>query len=475
MTTSKDDPEDLAQDVAARLAQAVGSVGLPPVDREELERAWSELADSEERHRSLTESSADAIIVFDAYWRLTGWNPAAERIFGYPAAEALGKSVVMLLSQRTLRERVHEADVVLQGGTPALLGKTAELFGRRRDGQEFPFEVTLSSWQGRGGLCYSAIVRDVTDRRLAEEKMSTLAVLVESTTDAIVSTDLDGVITNWNPGAVRLYGYTAAEATGRRLWELVMIPGQPDWEYLGSRIGLDQPLSTECTRRRQDDTILEASVTLSPVRRGTEVVGRVEISRDVTEQRRAERVLRDLAHKDPLTGLANRRSFLEKLRATFAVGGPGGGLLFLDLDGFKSVNDRYGHQQGDEVLCALAAVLETFVPPSGIAARLAGDEFTVLVPAIGSVEALRRLALRIHRAVGDMVVGDLHVVASIGGTVGGPGASPHSLLAEADTAMYEAKQHGLGVSIRATAPIDHRAEAETEADASADADASLSL
>lgn len=417
-------------------------------DSTESRLAQAALMASEERHRSITESASDAIIVFDRRWYITGWNSAAERIFGYRPREVLGRSVIMLVSEETLQARATQAQAIFLGAQPEMLGRTGELVAVRRDGSRFPAEVTVSSWRESDGVFYSAIVRDITDRRLAEEKMSTLAALVDSSPDTIVSTDLDGVVTNWNPGAERLYGYPAAEAVGRRLDDLVMVPGQADHARLLSGQPLGQPVSTDCLRRRGDGVLFDVSVAASPVRRGPTVVGQVEISRDVTEQRRAERRLRDLADTDPLTGLANRRAFLASLRQALEADGTGGALLFLDLDGFKSVNDGHGHQRGDEVLCDVGRVLAGFVPVGGTAGRLAGDEFTLLIPGLLDPERLRRLARRLHAAIEESQPGGLRIVASIGGAVAGPGASPSGLLGLADEAMYEAKHQGLRVSVR---------------------------
>ena len=176
-------------------------------------------------------------------------------------------------------------------------------------------------------------------------------------------------------------------------------------------------------------------------------------AQDVTERRRAEQDLRELtavlterAVRDPLTGLANRALLEERLRTALARDARSGqttGVLFLDLDGFKDVNDRHGHAVGDEVLRVVAERLVGVVRPSDTVARLGGDEFVVLVEdATG--EALGRLAERLQAAIALPVpVGGLHlrVGASVGSALSHAGEDdPQGLLSAADARMYLAKR-----------------------------------
>ncbi|MGB8649270.1 MAG: diguanylate cyclase [Mycobacteriales bacterium] len=176
-------------------------------------------------------------------------------------------------------------------------------------------------------------------------------------------------------------------------------------------------------------------------------------AQDITERRRAEEELRGLtatlaerAVRDPLTGLANRTLLEERLRAVLARDARSGqstAVLFLDLDGFKAVNDEHGHAAGDVVLTTVAARLSTVVRPSDTVARLGGDEFVVLVEGARR-EHLGALVDRLHRAVGQPIrIGtlDLEVGVSIGMALSAAGeAEPAALLTEADREMYDAKR-----------------------------------
>lgn len=178
-------------------------------------------------------------------------------------------------------------------------------------------------------------------------------------------------------------------------------------------------------------------------------------AQDITERRAAEQDLRALtatlterAVRDPLTGLANRTLLEERLRASLARDartGASTGVLFLDLDGFKAVNDQYGHAVGDAVLCAVAARLSAAVRPSDTVGRLGGDEFVVLVEN-ATAPALRPLVTRLRTAVGARIVIDglhLDVGVSIGVAVADRGERDAAqLLGEADRQMYQAKRSG---------------------------------
>ena len=180
-------------------------------------------------------------------------------------------------------------------------------------------------------------------------------------------------------------------------------------------------------------------------------------AQDITERRRAEEELRTLtavmterAVRDPLTGLANRVLFEERLRSVLARDGRTGdttGLLFLDLDGFKAVNDEQGHAVGDAVLRAVAGRLKAAVRPSDTAARLGGDEFVVIVEsteAAGLDALVTRLAGSLSDAfrIGEV---DLQVGVSIGTALSVAGRTdPAALVAQADRSMYEAKRAGRG-------------------------------
>jgi cyclic di-GMP phosphodiesterase Gmr len=169
----------------------------------------------------------------------------------------------------------------------------------------------------------------------------------------------------------------------------------------------------------------------------------VAIALDVTEQRRAEAALRQQAQTDPLTGLLNRSAFEATLPDHLdPVAGLGCGLLFCDLDGFKTINDTLGHAAGDAVLSEVGKRLSSTVRGGDLVARLGGDEFVVLLPGLGAIQ-VRALAARVERTVSRpirLADGITKVGVSVGVRVATPGEDPATVLADADSAMYDVKR-----------------------------------
>jgi diguanylate cyclase (GGDEF)-like protein/PAS domain S-box-containing protein len=174
---------------------------------------------------------------------------------------------------------------------------------------------------------------------------------------------------------------------------------------------------------------------------------------DVTERHRREEALRELAERDPLTGLHNRLAFHDILRHHLANGATGT-LMLLDLDGFKGVNDTRGHQAGDQVLIAVANTLRESIAEADVAARLGGDEFALLIASEWAGRTA--LGMMLTRRIGvaaTVAAGGMTVSASIGMVELASGATAESLIEDADRAMYAAKRAGKGRCVEATATV----------------------
>src|SRR5690242_18717768 len=157
----------------------------------------------------IVESSDDAIVSKDLNGTITSWNASAERIFGYTAAEAIGKSIRIIIPQ----DRQAEEDFVLAEVRAGRSVRHHETIRRRKDGSLIPISLTVSPLYDdhKNVIGASKIARDISDRRAADLAARRLAAVVASSDDAIVSKDLNGTIMSWNRGAERIFGYTAAE------------------------------------------------------------------------------------------------------------------------------------------------------------------------------------------------------------------------------------------------------------------------
>ncbi len=171
-----------------------------------------------------------------------------------------------------------------------------ELYGRRKDGSEFPIEVSQSPLETSGGTRISTI-RDITERKHAEDLCAHLAAIVEASDDAIIGKSLDGNIVSWNSGAERLYGYKAEEVIGRPVALLVPKDRHDEFRELVKTLRQGKHIENyETTRRHRDGHAIEVSLTISPVRdKAGAVIGASAIARDITAHKRADALISHLA------------------------------------------------------------------------------------------------------------------------------------------------------------------------------------
>jgi diguanylate cyclase (GGDEF)-like protein/PAS domain S-box-containing protein len=407
----------------------------------------------EELFRGLLDTAPEAIVVVDEAGDIMLVNSQAERLFGYRRDELAGRKVEMLMPQRYRERHAGHRDGFFTSPATRPMGAGLELYARCRDGRELPVEISLSPLVTDRGTLVSAAIRDVTERLAGEEARRLLAAVVEHTDDAIYSKDPDGTITSWNKGAERLYGYSASEAIGMSVGELVPADRHGEEEQILEHLVTGGWVErSETVRVRKDGSRVEVSLTVSPIRdvRGA-VIAASTITQDITERKRVEGQLQYLADHDSLTGLFNRRRFAEELARELARArrrGSDGALLVIDLDYFKYVNDTLGHNTGDELIKQASGILHRRLRNTDVMARAGGDEFTVLLPDVNTASA-RRVAsdlLEAIRSEGRVTAqqGPRGVTASIGIAVfeGDGDLTAEDLLVEGDIAMYDAKEAG---------------------------------
>ena len=299
----------------------------------------------------------------------------------------------------------------------------------------------------------------VAERTLElHERELELRSVIENANDAYIGLDQAGVVTVWNRAAEQTFGYSAVEAIGESLDDLII----PDAMVSEHRNGMQRYVTSGVS------TVLGKRLELPAVRKdGSELIVEVRMSalelhgqkmfsaflHDISERKEAEARREYESRHDVLTGLLNRRALLETLpiaQARAARNGKSMALLFIDLDGFKAVNDDLGHDAGDTVLRAVSARLLEVVRKTDSVFRLAGDEFTVLLEAMSDTyDDARQVSHKIIAELGRPVPidgADARVGASIGIAVFKPqdSAGPEQLIKEADRQMYGAKRAGKG-------------------------------
>jgi two-component system, chemotaxis family, CheB/CheR fusion protein len=242
--------------------------------------------------RTFLDSALDCIITMDANGRVQEFNPASERVFGFSRSEAVGKELAELIIPTRLRERHRQGlDRYLKTGEGPLIGKPIEIEALRRDGSEIMVALAINATQVNGSPIFTAYLRDITERKRAEETNRRLAAIIESSGDAIMSKDLNEVVISWNKEAERLFGYSAEEIIGRPI--TVLVPPNRQDEELGIIQWLRQGervLRYETVCLRKDGTVVDVSLAVSPIKDETgHIIGASKIARDITGRVRTER------------------------------------------------------------------------------------------------------------------------------------------------------------------------------------------
>jgi PAS domain S-box-containing protein len=285
----------------------------------ELNSDLTELRRAETRVEQLLESAPDSMVGVGRDGRIVTVNTETERLFGYSRDELIGEPLEMLVPQRFRAAHLgHRRDYFADPGTRPM-GAGLHLYGLRRDGLEFPAEISLSSIDTDDGPLATAAIRDDTRRQLAA--------IVQSSEDAIITKDLHGTITSWNAGAQRLYGYSAADVHGKS--SSILVPAGHDDEIPGilARIAAGEAVrDLDTVRMRKDGSLVDVSLTISVVRdRSGHPIGASTIARDITERKRAEAALaRARADIDQffalsldMMGIANANGYFIRVNAAF--------------------------------------------------------------------------------------------------------------------------------------------------------------
>ena len=318
-------------------------------------------------------------------------------------------------------------------------------------GDVFDYSLRAQAIRNAAGdpVRWVGLVSDITEEKKVADAMAQLAAIVQSSDDAIVGSTTDGLVTTWNDGAERLFGYTAAEALHAHVSTFLIDPEL-------ARGILKRSLCGEVSRsdyillRCKSGEELPVSLTVSPIRKENgEITGLAAIARDISAQVKAETELAYQAQHDHLTGLPNRLMLADRLEASIQRAVESGlmaAVIYLDLDGFKLVNDTLGHEAGDILLQQVTDRLRKCVREPDTLARMGGDEFMVVVNEIRedklALVIAERLAETLRRPFW-VQEHELFLTASIGISMyPRDGGDVSTLRRNADAAMYQAKHTG---------------------------------
>ncbi len=439
------------------------------------------LHESEQRFRSVIGAMHEAMVLRDRDGRIQIANSSVEKILRFPVEKLFhpdrdSAEWTVVNQDRTEYSLDRMPDTVaIETGVPQ---SDITLGIERYDGTVTWLSVSASPlFIGNEEQASAAVMTftDISERKAAFEANARLAAIVDSSPDGIIGATLDGVIVNWNPGAERLFGYTADEIVGS-VSSILAPPDEPAaLRTIVKRLveGYSAE-SLECIRSRKDKTPLNVSITYSLIRNSDlDPIGLAAIVRDITERKQYEaqieeqmrqineknqalkqqqikleavnKQLEALAMLDGLTGLKNHRVFQERLLEEFKRAiryNTPLSIFILDVDQFKNYNDTYGHPAGDLVLKTVAKLLQECTRASDVVARYGGEEFVVILPQTSQDGALV-IAERCRAMIESYDWPLREVTASFGvNSLRIGDESSADLISGADQAMYRSKAHG---------------------------------
>ena len=446
----------------AELANSDQTPQLLPIARrdevgkliEGFNRLLAKLLATQQKLLSLYLQTPLAVIEWDMQFQVVRWNPAAEKMFGYSASEALGQTAMFIVppSNQALIGPVLQ-DLLAGSG-----GGRSDGTNLRKDGKIIQCRWYNTSLRNTDGqvIGVTSLVEDITDQVQAAQELRIAATAFESQLGMTIA-DAKGNILRVNRAFTQITGYEAHEVVGHN--PRLLSSGRHDAEFyktMWGSIKRDGTWQGEIWNRRKDAVIYPEWLGISTVKNATgQTTHYVATFSDITEHKKAEAQINNLAFFDPLTKLPNRRLLLDRLEQallTCARRGSKGALMYVDLDNFKTLNETLGHVQGDLLLAMVAMRLSGCVREGDTVARIGGDEFVVMLEDLheDQVEAATHaenvaskisLALNKRYPLGPF---EHHSSPSIGITLftGDTCEAIDEPLKRAELAMYQAKAAG---------------------------------
>ena len=428
-------------------------------DITERKRNENALREAQARFRSIFHHAPIGVAVVSLEGRYLQVNRSLCEMLGYSEEKMLATAWREITHPDDLAASLAYARRILEGEIPKYHLEKRFLHA---NGHTVWASLSVSLVRDPDGepLYFVSQIQDITERKQAEEALERLSrqheMVLKSAGEGIFGLDLQGNATFVNPAATRVTGWEAEELLGQSLHEILhhtkpdgsLYPREECPIYMALKTGETHSRDDELFLRK-DGTSFPVEYTSTPILEEDRIVGAVVTFKDITERKVLEEQLHHQAFHDPLTGLANRALFMNRLEHALARAGRQTSevaVLFMDIDNFKVINDSLGHRVGDLLLLAVAERLSMCLRPGDTAARLGGDEFTVLVEDVTDLSDAIRIAERIAQELQppfSLEDREVYASASIGITLSNSAQyRAEDVLRHADLAMYRAKHKG---------------------------------
>lgn len=403
------------------------------------------LGKSEQKYKTLIAYSPIAHYRLDLEGRVTNWNPAAEKIFGWTWNEVIGKPLPTVPGEYQI-ERQQMQELVKSG--QGVIGQ--DVIRRKKDGSLINARVSIGPISGNQGEVAGFMVAldDITESKRTENELKKLSHAVEQSPAVVMITDLEGNIEYVNPKFTQISGYSPEEVLGQNP-RILKSGKMPDDVYksLWQTLTAGKEWQGELLNKHKDGSFYWERAMIAPLRnKQGEITHYIGVNEDITSQKNYEQQLEHQATHDDLTGLANRLLLKDRLEQAILYAQRSNrfvAVLLLDLDRFKRVNDSLGHSIGDKLLCEVGRQLSSLVRETDTVARFGGDEFVVMLSELAQLNDIQPIAEKILRAIAvpkTIEEREITLTASMGiSTYPTDGNDITSLLSRADIAMYKAK------------------------------------
>jgi len=391
-------PGDYSETDALQLTLLMGSVWKVVEQRQKDEA----LHTSEEQFYALAHSASDAIININSDGHIVYWNKAAEKIFGFTAKEMIGNPLDKIMPEEFQQAHFDGINRVVSTGKSRIIGKIVEVVGINKKGRNFPIELSLATWKVNKEIFFTAIIRDITDRKKMDEKMRLDSLMLTNIIDGILLYKVsDETIVYTNPQFETLFGYDPGELIGQHV-SILNVSDQANVGETAKAISEDLLLNGtwdgEIQNVKKDGRTFWCHASISVFTHPEFGKVWVSVQQDISQRKKMQQDLTLLSTHDALTGLYNRAFFGEEMNRfergrDFPIS-----VIMADVDGLKKINDTYGHASGDLLLKRAANVLAKSFRGDDIVARIGGDEFAILLPNADEETANQALK-RIYRNI----------------------------------------------------------------------------